>query len=407
MKRQNSQLSSTSRRDPPPESLRAKSIGCMSGIIHLLSKYQNRHKKSLTFGKSKQEKDIIVFSSSSTSDQCLASAAGISPPTPKPQGHRRSRSNKEGKRTEVVDFSRRRISCDLPTRSPTLSAEIRRSSTVNSPSKIQKSPALVARLMGLEAVPATPVEEPSNEKRRKLLGALEKCDNDLKALKDIIMAFRSPESDQAATAVAGNCLNRDKVKTISERKCRDCNCSDIEKQQQQHPSAASVFNESSRSHLNRINRTGRGRENVGNAGRQETQKQAKKKNPPAIEDEDTISISSLNPISKLQERIIKLQQISSTTHLTTMKKEKKEKEDPALTWRSKAMAESLDEISNQISWGFKHEMAKIGMALQHHIYRELIDEMLTDMITKSSACFLPFHSSSLPPFEACRRRLRF
>ncbi|XP_022925073.1 uncharacterized protein LOC111432429 [Cucurbita moschata] len=214
--------------------------------------------------------------------------------------------------------------------------------------------------MGLEAVPAMPVEEPSNEKRRKLLGALEKCDNDLKALKDIIMAFRSPESDQSATAVAGNCLNRDKVKTISERKCRDCNCSDIERQQQ-HPSAASVFNESSRSHLNRINRTGRGREN----GRQETQQQPKKKNPPAIEGEDTISISSLNPISKLQERIIKLQQISSSTHLTTMKKEEKEKEkekeDPALTWRSKAMAESLDEISNQISWGFKHEMAKIGV----------------------------------------------
>lgn len=201
-----------------------------------------------------------MFSSSSSSsptDQILVSASGGSQASPQSQEQRKPRSDKERKGTEVVDLRIRRISSDLPTRSPTLSAEIRRSSSVNSPATtIGTSPALVARLMGLESVP---VETSSSEKRRKLLGALEKCDNDLKALKEIIMAYRSPDSHPPATPIAGKCLNREKVRTISGRKCRDSKCGDGEKRQQQ--SAVSVLNESSRLHLNRINRTTRGREN--------------------------------------------------------------------------------------------------------------------------------------------------
>ena len=207
---------------------------------------------SMFSGKSKQEKDISVFSSTSqNSDHTSVSAASISPATPPPQRQRRSRSdkNREGKGTEVFDFSRKRISFDLPTRSPTLSVEIRRSSSVNSPTKIGKSPALVARLMGLEAVPAA--EETSREKRRKLLGALEKCDNDLKALKKIIMAFRSPEIDHLPSMeIAGNGVNGDKVGRISVRKCRDFSCSDEEKK------PCSRLH-----HLNRINRAAKQREN--------------------------------------------------------------------------------------------------------------------------------------------------
>lgn len=158
-------------------------------------------------------------------------------------------------------------------------------------------------------------------------------------------------------------------------------------------------------------------------GEQEIEKEPKKKNPAATE-EDRISISSLNPITKLQERIMKLQHISSIPLETkassriimeNMKKKKKKKQqenddDQPLTWRSKTMGESLEEISKEISWGLKHEMAKIGMALQHHIYKDLIDEMLIDIMPFSSAYYssflIPF-DSSIPPFEACRRRLRF
>lgn len=99
----------------------------------------------------------------------------------------------------------RNVSCDVP-RSPTLPAEIRRMNfTVvdgeSSPKTPRKPPALVARLMGLDDIP---VSSPASaaEKRRKLLGALEKCDEDLKALKRIIDAVRLGESGKLLLAGA-------------------------------------------------------------------------------------------------------------------------------------------------------------------------------------------------------------
>lgn len=96
----------------------------------------------------------------------------------------------------------RRYSCEVP-RSPTLPAKIRRSNSVNSQQNSRAAPALVARLMGLEEATSTmstmtkamqlPDYSSAAEKRRQLLGALEKCDQDLKALKKIIDAVRSAE----------------------------------------------------------------------------------------------------------------------------------------------------------------------------------------------------------------------
>lgn len=60
-------------------------------------------------------------------------------------------------------------------RSPTIPAEIRK-----------QTPALIARLMGLEEMP----DDHSRQKRQQLLGALEKCDQDLKALKKMIDVVR-------------------------------------------------------------------------------------------------------------------------------------------------------------------------------------------------------------------------
>lgn len=98
-----------------------------------------------------------------------------------------------------------RFSCEVP-RSPTLPAKIRRSNSVNSPENFHAPPALMARLMGLEELPTAtskalpprspllvPSEYSTAEKRRRLIGALEKCDRDLKALKKIIDAVRSAE----------------------------------------------------------------------------------------------------------------------------------------------------------------------------------------------------------------------
>lgn len=89
----------------------------------------------------------------------------------------------------------KRISCEVP-RSPTLPAEIRRSRPPVGRAAPQPTPppptrpTVVARLMGLTAGDAP---ESAAEKRRELLGALDKCDRDLKALKRIIDVVRSAE----------------------------------------------------------------------------------------------------------------------------------------------------------------------------------------------------------------------
>lgn len=95
----------------------------------------------------------------------------------------------------------RRISQNVP-RSPTLPPEMRRSSlsTVDSP---RKSSTLMARLMGLDDIP---VISPASaaEKRRKLLGALDKCDQDLNTLKQIIDAVRLVETGKVLLYEAGS-----------------------------------------------------------------------------------------------------------------------------------------------------------------------------------------------------------
>ena len=86
-----------------------------------------------------------------------------------------------------------RYSSEMAPRSPTLPTEITRSRSLNSPDQSFRSqPALVARLMGLSDIPPmTTAELALAEKRRRLLGALEKCDEDLKALKKIIDVIKS------------------------------------------------------------------------------------------------------------------------------------------------------------------------------------------------------------------------
>jgi hypothetical protein len=135
-----------------------------------------------------------------------------------------------------------KLSCEVP-RSPTLPAEIRRKSSEN----VRETPALVARLMGLETLPVSP--ESVVEKRQKLLGALQRCDEDLQALKKIIDSVRIPKPvSSPSPAVVKRSLDcfEDKVKTICEVKCSVVNG---EQQQQQQPSPVSVLDEFTRSPL--------------------------------------------------------------------------------------------------------------------------------------------------------------
>lgn len=107
--------------------------------------------------------------------------------------------------------------------------------------------------MGLNVIPAAPASpESTAEKRQKLLGALEKCDEDLKALKKIIDAVRSAENLRSSPAVKG-LDGEDKVRTTygreewssgeSELSKKGKSCSEFNSEQ---PSPVSVLHEFSR-----------------------------------------------------------------------------------------------------------------------------------------------------------------
>ncbi|KAJ6408455.1 hypothetical protein OIU84_011716 [Salix udensis] len=182
MKGQDPLVSSSSRREisPAPEKIRSKSIGCMSGIFQFAYKYHDR-RRFLTFVK-KHGKDAV------------SSPKPTTPPSSQPSSSSSS-SSPSSSSTSLEQGNKvlRRFSSDMAPRSPTLPTEITRSRSFNSPDQSFRSqPALVARLMGLSDIPPmTTAELAVAEKRRRLLGALEKCDEDLKALKKIIDVIKS------------------------------------------------------------------------------------------------------------------------------------------------------------------------------------------------------------------------
>ncbi|XP_059668249.1 uncharacterized protein LOC132313479 [Cornus florida] len=303
LKRQETLLSSSSHRETVSENQHAKAIGCMSGILQLVSKYHRRRRKFLTFGR-KQEKNAVP---------------GASKAVPQPQA------------AQVCD--KRRFSCDVP-RSPTIPAEIRRS---NSP------PAVVERVMGSEKITAA-------EERRKLMGALEKCDEELKALKKIIESVRSSEHLKSPP--------------VTVKKCLDFNC--------EQPSPVSVLDEFiTRSPLI----SERKRHSNGRVAQQHKQQSRKKPG-----EEDIVNVCFLNRVA------------------TEPFEAKHEPVVATPLWSSRAMVESVEQVCRDIAWGEKREVGRIGLALQDHICRDLIEE-----IVKELKCCCVY---SLP-LEACKRRLSF
>ncbi|RWR75912.1 hypothetical protein CKAN_00431800 [Cinnamomum micranthum f. kanehirae] len=206
----------------------AKKIGCMSGIFQLLHNHHPLlHRKRLTSSSGQKDKTVISPTKPNPT---------IDPPEKPPS---------------AADL--RRLSCDVP-RSPTIPAEIRRSRSVSSPENFRRTPALVARLMGLDEIPPPSPLESSAEKRRKLLGALQKCDEDLKALKKIIDAVQVAEDRRRFEKVRRESLkqfvlgSRYKGRTGSkdldggDSMMEEKRCSDVTAEQEQ-PSPVSVLDE--------------------------------------------------------------------------------------------------------------------------------------------------------------------
>ncbi|KAG9454931.1 hypothetical protein H6P81_007835 [Aristolochia fimbriata] len=179
---------SGSRRETMTETLKCRKIGCMSGILHLL---HSPSRKRLTLAKN-QDKTVTSPTKPKSTPHKIKSPARTS----------------SGKKTRTIRASDipppdgtdlRRFSCDVP-RSPTITPDIRRCNSINSPETLRRPPALVARLMGLDDFPA---EESPAEKRRKLITALQKCDEDLKALKRIIEAARESDDQRRRLTASG------------------------------------------------------------------------------------------------------------------------------------------------------------------------------------------------------------
>lgn len=299
----------------------------MSGIIHLVCKYQSRH-KFLTFGK-KQEKNV----DSSSKNQKPSVVQG------------QNRKDRDG---TAVDL--RRFSCDMQ-RSPTLPADIRRS-----PQKFQPPPALVARLMGLEAMP-----ESAEDQRRKLLGALEKCNEDLNALKKIIEAVQMSELQKSTAAGAAGVEGE----ITKAKRCWEING---------EPSPVSVLDEFNGSPWSaRYCQSTR----YTNGRAQQQQRQLRKK--PGEEE--------------MMSKIYFHERMSGEAF-----QRRGEEGGSWPEWSSKAMIESLDEVCRDIAWGERREIGRIGLALQDHICSDLIEEITREM---------GYCGIDALPFEACKRRLCF
>ncbi|KAF8398139.1 hypothetical protein HHK36_017065 [Tetracentron sinense] len=266
----------------------------------------------------------------------------------------------------------RRFSCDVP-RSPTIPAEIRRSNSVNSPKNFQTPPAIVARLMGLDEIQASPSPVSTAEKRRKLLGALEKCDADLKALKKIIESVRSGEPlvvegagvKGRASSVTEKCfpgVTDDGVLRMKERRCLEVNG--------EQPSPVSVLEEICSSPLSwEFKRQRKGEQN-------------KKLR------EDSTDLSFFPRLSGRREDYL-CRYIGSPPKKTN---------PGSPFWSRKAMIESVNEACQHVARGETRELRRIVLVLQEDIFGELIEETIREL-----KCYYMY---SLP-LEACRRRLRF
>ncbi|CAL0323331.1 unnamed protein product [Lupinus luteus] len=337
MKRQNSAISpSSSRREnaPAEKKVHSKTIGCMSGILHLLSNSRHR-RRFLTFGKT-QTKNHSYSSPSSANSQ---------------------RENQKEEKIPEVSIARNSItSCEV-LRSPTLPAEIRRSSSAapkTAEEKNRRTPALVVRLMGLEDLPATPPES-VEAKRLRLLGALQSCDEDLKVLKKIIESVRSEDYSEVPAVAVTRSAVVDKIRTVSEVDCSVFNG------EQQQLSLVSLLDEFTRSPLNASCYSRRH-----SFGQMQQNKQQLLKKP----GEEEISSEFIH--KKMNDK------------------------DHSFMWNSKAMIKSVEDVCRDIDWGEKREVGRIGLALQNYICKDLIEEIVREL-----GCLYTL------PFETCKRKLSF
>ncbi|KAK4776471.1 hypothetical protein SAY86_005159 [Trapa natans] len=384
MKRQNSttstQLSSSSYRESiRPASgtshLEAKSIGCMSGIVHLVCKYQNRHRFLITFGK-KPEKNIIV---TSPPPKKRSSVKSPEKSTVQVQRHGRG-SFVMGNPDEQQP---RRLSCEAApiVRSPTIPPEIRRSNSLNPhkeslrPAITAPPPSLVARLMGLSDEPLAIPSDSAAEKRQKLVVALERCDQDLKALKKIIDTIR----------------------------CSNGKANDGTADQGQ-PSPVSVLDGLARSpslprSMNRQPKAADGAERL----QYQTTTTCYAPAATSLAERIKISITESPPPSEARKSSVSpalsLEDHRNLRHHTDVI-DKACQDSRMKMVMIKGMKESVEKVCREVERGERREVGRIGVDLQDHICRDLIQETVKEL-------GLVCNSQNPGIISRCRRRLSF
>ncbi|XP_041997042.1 uncharacterized protein LOC121747118 isoform X2 [Salvia splendens] len=202
--------------------------------------------------------------------------------------------------------------------------------------KVVRSPTLPPEIRRVEMARLMGVEEDSS-KRQRLMEALEKCNQDLEELKRIIKAVQ--------TANGGTKMCTDE-KPADELTCSPLTTGEVQVPQHRKPTA--------------------------------TKK--------AGEDEEAIAIARLVTKSTIIESSLEMRRRAAAAASSP-------------PWSSRAMVESVEEVCNDIAWGEKREIGRIGLEVQDHVCRELIEELVRDL--KSSSIIPPL------PLEACKRKLCF
>ncbi|CAI0374610.1 unnamed protein product [Linum tenue] len=381
--------SSSSRREAAATAADSSdSPGCMAGILRIVSRYHNgrRRRRFLTF---RRPSAAAIFAGDHK--QSNAADTGKSKPT---------------------------LAREVP-RSPTIPPEIRRSPDLppkapgggsNSHNRNTNTTrqALVARLMGLDDGGGGAV---AAEQRRKLLGALEKCDEDLKALKEMIDEVKKSVGGDGSAADYGSFRapagNDDKEAELEEENRSDRLTPLSEWTRPYH----------NNNHYNKSHAPSTG---GGGIPRQQKKKPgdheegifffdiSAKRPPPAAAAATMIGHRHPSPSTTMESLLFPCRG-----------REQRSNKSNSSTSEKKAMAESVERACSDIAWGQKREVGRIGLALQDHICRDLVEEFVREvfghyLMNKYYKFYYDSRVSrescdmiSTLPFDACKRSLRF
>ncbi|KAI3917016.1 hypothetical protein MKX01_003465 [Papaver californicum] len=429
-----------------------KSIGCMSGIFHLVSRYQHR-RKILTNSSSSSEKQEKCNNNKNINSpaQAQLNPKSESQLAPKPKQTLVS-DQKTPLSPSLTDSDMKRFSFDSP-RSPTIPSEIRLSVNINSKSNVdsdhqnqQRSPALVARLMGLDDFPPTPSSSsPSaspSEKRRKLMVALEKCDEDLKTLRNIIDTIRSTnDSTHNRTSPMGPGIHHTStngVVVIDNSELRTENVKDR---------AISEMMTMKNSKIKNKKLLFGDDESMNGADSMMKAKSCSEFNSSAVSNISD-EVDQPSPISVL-ELISSPPSPLMLPHQQTGEKFRKLREEgnsfsffqriafetlprisgrrlssefswAALTNRSllsspfqndrckKAKVEIVSEACLDAVWGERWELGRIGVVLEEYMFNELIQETVRELLLRCCSTYTNIlYSSSSVPYGSCKKKLCF